>query len=107
MAFQQHNRIKVGKAIHERKPFVHASMSGKWMSSYDFTWNSYGKLPQEDVSILRELLKDRDLYIVYSYRTPIAYAWDRTMHVFDNTYSVTTNQHQSIVKLADHYALNY
>lgn len=107
MAFSQANRIKVGKAIHERKPFKHASMSGEWVSSTEFSYRLHGQLPQETVSEMRELLKDRDLYVVYSYRTPIAYAWNRKIHIPSHHYSATTTHHQIIAKLADHYALNY
>jgi len=102
MAFSQKNRIKVGKAIASRTPFKHASMSGEWTS-----YVHSGRLPQETYDEMRELLKDRDLYVVYSYATPIAYAWDREIHVPDHKYSVTTTHHQGIVRLADHYALNY
>lgn len=104
MAFTQKNRIKVGKLIHSREPFKHASMSGKWINSHDFSQTSYGQLPQETVSLMRELLKDRDLYVIYSYKTPIAYAYDKTMHVPDHNYSQTTTHHQTIAKLSEHYA---
>lgn len=104
MAFSPKNRVKVANFINDRKEFTHASMSGKWVDSAEFGWRSYGQLPQEDVSLLRELLKDRDLYIVYSYRTPIVYAWDREIHTFPHKYSVTTSHHQFIVSLTDHYA---
>lgn len=107
MAFSQANRVKVGKAVHNREEFTHASMSGRWVSSEDFMWRSYGHLPQETVSEMRELLKDRDLYVVYSYSTPIAYAWDKEIHVPNHRYSVTTSHHQSIARLADHYATAY
>ena len=107
MAFSQKNRIKVGKAIHDRKPFKHASMSGEWISDGFSTW---GRLPYTDPDTKAEmetLLKDRDLYVVFSYDTPIAYAWDKEIHVPDNKYSVTTTHHQAIVGLADHYATAY
>jgi hypothetical protein len=104
MAFSQKNRIKVALAIHNREPFKHASMRGEWISQGQ-GW--YGQLPQETVNTMRELLKDRDLYVIYSYATPIGYAWDREIHIPDHRYSVTTTHHQSIVRLANHYALNY
>lgn len=103
MAFSQKNRIKVGKLIHERKEFKHASMSGEWVTAGGANWGQLNWHP-ETVAKMQELLKERDLYVVYSYATPIAYAWDREMHVPDHKYSVTTTHHQSIVKLADHYA---
>lgn len=104
MAFSQKNRIAVGKAIHDRKPFKHASMSGEWISEYGL---SHGRLPQETIDEMQKLLKDRDLYVVFSYGTPIAYAWDKEIHIPDHKYSVTTTHHQTIVKLADHYATAY
>lgn len=106
MAFSQKNRIAVANHINARVPFKHASMSGKWVDSAEFSWASYGQLPQRNVAILRDLLETRDLYIIYSYTTPIAYAWDREIHMFETKYSMTTTHHQSIVKLTDHYATN-
>ena len=104
MALSNANRIKVGKAIHNREEFKHASMSGKWISNRSYLdWGQLQFHP-ETVEEMQKLLADRDLYVVFSYTTPIAYAWDREMHVPDHKYSVTTSHHQSIAKLADHYA---
>lgn len=101
MAFSQANRIKVAKLIKERKDFNHASMSGRWVNEWNSDW---GRLSYETKQKMKDLLKDRDLYIVYSYQTPIAYAYDQELHIPDNHFSNTTSHHQTIVKLTDHYA---
>lgn len=106
MAFSQKNRIKVAKLINSRTPFNHASMSGKWVSEGDFYPGRLNAHP-ETVTLMKELLKDRDLYVVYSYATPIAYAWDRTLHTPAHYYSATTSHHQSITRLTEHYATAY
>lgn len=106
MAFQQKNRIKVGKAIDSREEFQHAAMSGKWLTERDIT-NYYGDLPPTYVKELNTLLATSDVYVVYSYRTPIAYAASKEFTIPDVKYSMTTMHHQSIVKLSKHYANNY
>lgn len=108
MAFSQKNRIKIANHIIARETFVHASMSATWVTS-EYGLSNVGQLNYhpETLAEVNNLLKDRDLYVIYSYNTPIAYAWDRTIHILDHHYSVTTAHHQTIVKLADHYALNY
>lgn len=100
MALSQANQNKIRHHIAARREFTHGNMSGRWLSSTTFSRESYGELPQETVSEMRELLKDRDLYIVYSYRTPIAYAWDRETFVPDHHYSMTTTLHQTLARTA-------
>jgi hypothetical protein len=107
MAFSQKNRVKVAKAIANRQEFDHASMSGEWVSNTSwFNWGRLNNHPETKAEI-ENLLKDRDLYMVFSYVTPIAYAWDKEIHVLPHRYSPTTDDHQSIVSLADHYATAY
>lgn len=101
MAFSQKNRIAVANHIKNREAFQHAGMSGAWVTS-EYGLSNVGQLNYhpESLATLNELLKDRDLYVIYSYATPIAYAWDKEIHIFPHKYSVTTTHHQSII----HYA---
>lgn len=105
MAFAQKNRIRVGKAIANRETFRHASMHAEWVTEgREPNWGHLSYHP-ETITEIRNLVKDRDLYVVYSYNTPIAYAWDKEVHVPNHRYSVTTSHHQTIAKLSTHYAL--
>ena len=107
MAFAQKNRIAIARHINNRTPFTHQSMSGKWLTDSDIN-PYYGDLPPEYVAELRSLLSSSDVYVVFSYRTPIAYAASTPKFTIPEVkYSVTTTHHQTIVKLADHYAANY
>lgn len=106
MAFQQKNRIKVARHIANREPFEHAAMSGRWLTENDIN-SSYGELPPQYVKELRNLLSAANVYVVFSYRTPIAYAASKEFTIPDVRYSVTTLHHQSIVKLSNHYATAY
>lgn len=60
---------------------------------------TFGRLPQQ----WRDRFPSRvsECYVVYSYRTPIAW-WDATTGwvIPDVKYSPTTSRHQSIVRLA-------
>lgn len=94
------NRGKIEHHIRSRTPFKIASMSGRWVNEHNSDW---GCLDPGTKYKMQELLKDRDLYVVYSYQTPIAYAYDRTIHIPDIKYSVTTTNHQGIVYMADYY----
>lgn len=101
MAMSYANRIKVGKLIADRETFRYGNMSGKWVESFPSLL--LGELDPHVANTMFDLLQETDLYVVYSYGTPIAYAFNRTMHVPDIKYSVTTSHHQSTARLADHY----
>lgn len=64
-------------------------------------WTSYGQvglgyLP--DVEEYMPVLSSG--YVVYSYRTPIAWVIDSEWTVPDERYSATTSQHQSLIRAA-------
>jgi hypothetical protein len=101
MGFQPKNRKTIETKISAREPFEHSNMSGKWHSSESFRSESYGILPQETVSEMRKLLETTDLYVIYSYRTPIAYAYTKEIIIPNHKYSMTTSNHQSIVRSAN------
>lgn len=96
MSLLTKTQAKVRKLIQNRTEFTHANMSGKWVTgASDVTW---GRLPAGPKTDMINLLKDRDLYVVYSYLTPIAYGWTQSLTIPDVTYSPTTSGHQSIVR---------
>lgn len=86
--------------IHRRKEFItHTqSLSGEW----EQLSISPGRLPEPWASDLRRLVEDTvNVYVVYSYVTPIAWWSAPTDWVIPSlTYSSTTSRHQAIVRKA-------
>lgn len=99
MAFGRKNQTRIMNHITAREEFQIESMSGKWITH---SLSNVGQLNYhpETLATINTLLKDRDLYVVYSYATPIAYAYDRTLTIPAHKYSATTNHHQALAKAA-------
>lgn len=63
----------------------------------------YGHLPHEEVFKIQKALAQagRELYVVYSYNTPIAWAGPgEPLYLPNVKYSATTSRHQSVVRRA-------
>jgi hypothetical protein len=99
MALQQKNRDKVTQSIRKREPFRIANMSGKWVEHHQ-TAHETGRLPDFLRDQLNAVLTDQDVYVVYSYDTPIGWAADRSFFIPDIRYSITTVHHQSVLQVA-------
>lgn len=96
------NGDRVETHIRKRQTFKVGNVSGDWYNSDKSPrWGRLNDDHPERKSEIQELLKDRDVYIVFSYLTPIAYAWDKTVHVPDIKYSRTTTNHQNTARLAN------
>lgn len=59
-----------------------------------------GELPIAWTGRLREASKASDFYVVFSYKTPIAWYADHIWTIPAVTYGVTTSRHQSVVRKA-------
>ena len=89
--------------IADRQEFEGRSMSAK---RYTYPFNTLKKFnlnEYEKQSLLMyqslSQFRDSSLYVVYSYRTPIAWAVDGLhAHLNSIKYSATTNRHQSYVR---------
>lgn len=107
MAMGQKSKATIARAIVARERFsaLKGNMSGKWLqSAIDFGRLADFPEGRETIAEMRELLKDRDLYVIYSYQTPIAYAWDKEIIVLPHHYSNTTTGHQTIARNPQFYA---
>ena len=84
--------------ISKRENFTANSMSGRWTS-----FPELGYLPAAARVVLSECVKrngPRDLFVVFSYATPIAWYSPADVQWFyvDYQYSPTTTRHQFIVR---------
>lgn len=108
----QKSKATIARAIVARERFsaLKGNMSGKWLlstdhlTSSDFGWLANFPEGRETIAEMRELLKDRDLYVIYSYRTPIAYAWNEEIVMLPHKYTSTTSGHQTIARSPQFYA---
>lgn len=98
MAMRGAGLRRVQKGVDQLTPFMGSNISGRR------TWlGQFGRLPNVWQDVLRDQ-SDRVNYVIYSYGTPIAW------HVPDGsssfwvipevTYSVTTTNHQNVVRVA-------
>lgn len=95
------NADKVEMHIRKRQTFKIGNVSGDWYSADSPP--RWGILPDEFKTTMRILLQDRDLYVIHSYLTPIAYAYDKTLYIPDVNYSASTKGHQDIVRSANNF----
>lgn len=97
MALQRSSKSKVQSGMDNLQPFNIGNLSGSWSFS-----GQTGQLPKEYADMLTSLTQTTDVYVIYSYRTPIAWysSNDRTWTIPDVKYSVTTTNHQNVVKVA-------
>lgn len=86
-------------AIRERKVFAAGSMSGRWVHQGEFI--SMGQLPGILNNHLNVTIEESDVYVVFSYDTPIAWLSESEgIRIPDAKYSVTTSKHQAIARRA-------
>lgn len=99
MALGNTGRTKITAGVQHRKAFKHGHVSGLWIDSEDLPMT--GDMPKVLADEFKEDLENHGkLYAVFSYRTPIAW-WDGTAwHIPAVTYSITTLNHQNVVRMA-------
>lgn len=98
MGTQWTTRQKIAINIANRTNFRFGNISGQWSEEFDL--GSFGRLPDFLRDQLKAAAKDKDLYIVRSYLTPIGWANDREWFIPEVKYSNTTTHHQSILQVA-------
>jgi hypothetical protein len=96
---KQMNQRDAMHYIANRDEFQASALSGQYKS-----WTPEGAwLNSEDYAKLQEATKDRPelVYVVYSYRTPIAWHTDAEgWYVVSQKFSPTTSKHQGYVRRA-------
>lgn len=109
MALQAKTRQIIETSIDRKSPFDRGNVSGKWEGADQFKYSSLiAELPKEFVKVLSKHSKGTDLFVVYSYQTPIAWFalsdsdsdGDNTWYYVDHVYSRSTTSHQSAVRYA-------
>ncbi len=89
-------RVKVQSAIIARSDFRQASMRGEHHSSGDMA--NFGRLPEEHRTALKAITGP--VFVVYSYGTPIGWHSDAGWTIPRVSYSVTTLNHQTVMRSA-------
>ncbi len=96
------NYKKIGEALRDREPFTGNSMRAEYVD-VDFIQDT-GKLSHFDMRWFyteKEIARTKGLpfYVVYSYATPIAWAYGDTVSIPEVKYSPTTSKQQTKVKI--------
>lgn len=108
MALQSRTRQIVETSVDRKEKFNRGNVSGKWVSRNYFSGAQIGQLPSGFAKVLAEHNKGTDLFVVYSYQTPIAWFslsnadsnGTNKWYYVDHKYSLSTTQHQSAVRYA-------
>jgi hypothetical protein len=94
---------EIPTAIQHREAFSANSLHAERIQPNGYV--GHGRLDPEDAAVLEHARKDaayfgEDLYVVYSYATPIAWGLDkRALTVPDTTYSRTTSRGQHLCRV--------
>lgn len=104
MAIGSRNQERIAEFIGKHDEFRIASMSAERVmhGGHPTTW---GQLDESFKTEIKDMIYDSDIYVVYSYITPIGWMPLNSQeygnwHVPVYRYSNTTSQHQSILKYA-------
>lgn len=87
----------------KREEFDHATSSGKWFgrgSEFVSPWGS--QAPNDVVDHLRRCIAEDNVYVIFSYNTPIMWSWDTVYVRPAHKYSVTTSKQQGKYAAALH-----
>jgi len=89
----------MSEAIENSKPFVRGNLSGRWLTDQTTLIDQFGQLPYEESEQLKAALADKDVYVVYSFRTPIGWTFSQEWKIPHVLYSNTTIHHQNLLRL--------
>lgn len=100
MALRGAAKRVIQKAADEREPFKQGNLSAKWFDSVNAV--PTGRLSSGWADYFRPSVRDeRPVFVIFSYGTPIAWAYDNEEFIVpDVRYSVTTTNHQNVVRTA-------
>lgn len=100
MALKGKGRRAIQAAVDSFKPIIgHGSLAARFVQ--DRPYGGWGMLPQAEAEILeRSIKRCGQVFVVWSYDTPIGWRDDMGWRVPDVRYSVTTSSHQSVVRAA-------
>lgn len=98
MATGWKTRCKIAEAMANRTNFEYGNISGEWTEEHNLGYT--GRLPDNLLELLKEQHRDKDIFVVRSYGTPIAWAFDQRWFIPHVSYSMTTSHHQSVIRAA-------
>lgn len=109
MALQRTTRDAVERAVSRKENFKRGNVSGKWENkNYFYTRSRMGMLDKLYADVLEEHSKTAELFVLYSYATPMAWyslndndsngtgKW----YYVEDKYSVSTTQHQNAFRMS-------
>lgn len=96
------NYQQIGQALIAREPFYGNSMSAEYIATEHY--QSTGRLPSPDAEWFQRDREKADsltlsFYVVYSYATPIGWAFGDWVVIPEVKYSPTTSKQQSKVRI--------
>lgn len=105
MALKGKGKRAVQAAVDYFTPFDHGTLSGRWVDSV--TLAEWGHLPAVYLAALADEVEAKGkVFVIFSYRTPIAWCAAqpliRKWSLPEVRYSVTTTNHQNVVRVAAH-----
>lgn len=94
------NYTQIKEALAMREAFQGNSMSGEYLTHPFIT----GQLPRVDAEWFRRECEEANaagvpFYVVYSYATPIAWAFGNVVRMPDVHYSMTTTKQQTLCRV--------
>lgn len=98
MSTRVRNYSEAEDRLAERQAFTHPSMSGEWLPAG--VRPGWGVLGIDEINRFRQIDNTEPVYVVKSYRTPIAWWQDGDWYVVEQRFSVTTSKQQGKVRRA-------
>lgn len=103
MALKAKGKRALQAAVDDRTEFRHETLRGEWVGTTRFAeWGQLSRSWRD--ALAREIERDGQCFVIFSYDTPIAWHVCRPIIcgwcVPDVTYSVTTTNHQNVVRTA-------
>jgi hypothetical protein len=97
MALKSKGKRAIQAAVDNHTPFKHETLSARWLDRME-----YGHMvPALGASLAAEIAVEGRAFVIFSYRTPIAWMIRNEGWVVPDTrYSVTTTHHQNVTRTA-------
>ena len=100
MGLRWTTRRTIHQLVKERKPFLLGNIRAEVVNQDDLP-RSFGRLSINNMNQLKsDIAGQTTTYVVYSYQTPIAWTNKTDWFIPADSYSVTTNHHQSVISVA-------
>lgn len=99
MALKAKGKQMIQRAADDCAPIIgHNSLAARFVQSRPY--GGWGMLPEDEAAILERSLERGQVFVVWSYDTPIGWRDHMGWRVPDVKYSVTTTNHQNVLSVA-------